>query len=164
MLAARDPIESQRGVLATRELAANAALERAVRVASEDETAMGARGIGIPARRTQGDPCVIHVLPLKRGEMRNGLSQRATAALFIAPAAAAAQMPSDALALLYDLTPAEKRICELIAEGRPQAEIATMLGIARGTVKTHVLRIFNKTGCRRQADLMKLVNGLRLPV
>src|SRR5690349_12024246 len=109
--------------------------------------AMGARGIVIPARRAQGEPCVIHVLPLQRGEMLRGLSQRATAALFITPATESARMPTDALALLYDLTPAEKRICELIAEGHPQSEIATMLGIARGTVKTHVLRIFDKTGC-----------------
>ncbi len=164
MLAARDPIESQHGMLAIRELAANDALERAIRLASEDETAMGSRGIGIPARLRTGDACVIHVLPVKRGEMRRGLSQRATAVLFVAPAATPAQMPSDALALLYDLTPAEKRICELIADGQPQSAIATTLGIARSTVKTHVLRIFEKTGCKRQADLMKLVGGLRLPV
>ena len=164
MLATHDPIELQRGVLATRERAANAALQRAVRLASDDAVAMGARGIGIPARRVMGDPCVIHVLPLKHGEVRRGLSQRATAALFIAPAAVPTQMPSDALALLYDLTPAEKRICELIAGGHRQNEIATTLGIARSTVKFHVLSIFEKTGCRRQVDLLKLANSLRSPV
>jgi DNA-binding CsgD family transcriptional regulator len=164
LLAARDPIESQRGFLATRQLAANGALERAVRLASDDETAMGARGIGIPARRANGESCVIHVLPLRRGEMRRGLSQRATAALFVVPATAPAQVPADALALLYDLTPAEKRICELIADGETQSAIALTLGIARGTVKTRVLRIFDKTGCKRQLDLVKLVNSLRLPV
>ncbi len=164
MLASHDPVELQRGVLATREHAANAALQRAVRLASEDEAAMGSRGIGIPARRAKGDPCVIHVLPLKRGEMRRGLSQRASAVLFIAPAAVPTQMPSDALALLYDLTPAEKRICELVAEGHPQSEIATTLGIARSTVKFHVLSIFEKTGCKRQVDLLKLANSLRSPV
>jgi DNA-binding CsgD family transcriptional regulator len=73
-------------------------------------------------------------------------------------------VPADALALLYDLTPAEKRICELIADGETQSAIASTLGIARGTVKTHVLRIFNKTGCKRQVDLVKLINGLRPPV
>jgi DNA-binding CsgD family transcriptional regulator len=164
MLAAHDPIGAQRGVLTTREHAANAALQRAVRLASDDEVAIGARGIGIPARRVKGDPCVIHVLPLKRGEMHHGLSQRATAALFIAPATVPTQMPSEALALLYDLTPAEKRICELIAEGHPQSEIATTLGIARSTVKFHVLSIFEKTGCKRQVDLLKLADSLRSPV
>src|SRR5262249_51157607 len=58
MLAACDPIELRRGVLATRELAANDALQRAVRLAADDEAALGARGIGIPARRAKGDPCV----------------------------------------------------------------------------------------------------------
>ena len=164
MLAARDPIESQKGVLTTREIAAHEALERAARLASEDAAAMGARGIGIPVRRAKGHPCVIHVLPLKRGEMRRGLPQRATAALFIAPATTPVQVPSDALALLYDLTPAEKRICELIVEGHPQSAIAATLGIARSTVKTHLLHVFEKTGCKRQVDLVKLAGDLRLPV
>src|SRR5262249_5544830 len=89
MLAGTDPVESRNGVLVLHEKDCNAALERAVHQASVDEVTMGPRGIGIPARRTAGEPCVIHVLPLKRGEMRRGIRQRATAALFIAPAAAA---------------------------------------------------------------------------
>jgi DNA-binding CsgD family transcriptional regulator len=34
------------------------------------------------------------------------------------------------------------------------------LGIGRGTVKTHLLRIFAKTGTRRQAELVKLAASL----
>jgi DNA-binding CsgD family transcriptional regulator len=107
---------------------------------------------------------VIHVLPLKRGEMRRGLAQRAAAALFIAPATAQPRMPSDALAVLYDLTPAETRVFELITDGQTQTVIATTLGIARSTVKTHLLHVFEKTGCKRQVDLVKLVSGLQSPV
>jgi DNA-binding CsgD family transcriptional regulator len=73
-------------------------------------------------------------------------------------------MPADALALLYDLTPAESLIFELIANGQTPSEIAAMLGIAASTVKTHLLRVFDKTGCRRQADLVKLAASMSLPV
>jgi DNA-binding CsgD family transcriptional regulator len=73
-------------------------------------------------------------------------------------------VPSDALALLYDLTPAETRIFDLIVGGMTQTTIAAMLGIARSTVKTHLLRLFAKTGCRRQVDLTNLAARLSLPV
>ncbi len=164
MLAASDPIESRNGVLVLRERACNAALERAVQQAGLDESAMGPRGIGIPARRAEGQPCVIHVLPLTRGEMRNGLSQRATAALFIAPATVPPNMPSDALAVLFDLTPAETRIFELLVDGQTQSAIADRLGIARSTVKSHLLHLFEKCGCKRQVDLVRLAAGLTSPL
>jgi DNA-binding CsgD family transcriptional regulator len=104
------------------------------------------------------------VLPLRRGEIRPGLVQRAAAALFIAPTASAPRLPTDALVLLYDLTPAEARIFELICDGRTQADIAALLGIAPSTVKTHLLRVFEKIGCRRQVDLVKLAASFSLPL
>jgi len=164
MLAASDAVESRNGILVLRDQSSQEALERAVHQAMLDEAAMGSRGIGIPARRATGEPCVIHVLPLKRGEMRRGLAQRATAALFIAPASVSSRVPSDALAMLYDLTPAEARIFEMITEGQTQGAIAATLGIARSTVKSHLLHVFAKTGCKRQLDLANLVSSLRSPV
>jgi DNA-binding CsgD family transcriptional regulator len=164
MLAARDPIESRNGSLALRERACHAALERAVHWATLDEMDMGPRGIGIPARRAQGEPCVIHVLPLQRSEMRRGLAPRAVAALFIAPALLPPRMPSDALAVLYDLTPSETRIFELITDGQPIDTVADTLGVARTTVRSHLQHLFEKTGCKRQAELVKLASRLQSPV
>lgn len=163
MLSARDPVESQRGVLAMPSRPAHEALARAVQQASFDEASMGQGGIGIPARRSQGTPCVLHVLPLKRGEIRRGLARRATAAVFLTRANAPPAMPRDALALLYDLTPAEARVFELIADGRTQGDVGEILGIARSTVKTHLLRVFDKTGCTRQVDLVRLAARLSMP-
>jgi PAS domain-containing protein len=108
-----DPIQSVQGIVALPAKAANDALLSAVERAARDELALGQRGIGIPARRKTGEACVVHVLPLRRGELRRGVVQRAAAAVFIAPASMPSQLPTDALALLYDLTPAESRILEL---------------------------------------------------
>lgn len=42
--------------------------------------------------------------------------------------------------------------------------LAAHLGITLATVKTHLVRVFDKTGVNRQADLVRLVGSLRLPV
>jgi FixJ family two-component response regulator len=41
---------------------------------------------------------------------------------------------------------------------------AEVLGIAQTTVRTHLSRIYEKTGINRQADLVKLVAGFSSPL
>ena len=153
MLSDNDPISSRQGRLALSHKVGNGALEAAIFQAIRDEASLGQKDIGIPTRRADGSPCVLHVLPLRRGEIRPCLVQRAAVAVFVAPTASPPRPPIDALALLYDLTPAESRIFELICNGETQVEIATKIGIAPSTVKTHLLRVFEKTGRSRQAEL-----------
>jgi DNA-binding CsgD family transcriptional regulator len=43
-------------------------------------------------------------------------------------------------------------------------ETSAALGIAESTVKTHLHRVFDKTGARRQADLVKLAAGFSNPL
>ena len=43
-------------------------------------------------------------------------------------------------------------------------ETAEALGIGEATVKTHLHRLFGKTGTSRQADLVKLVAGFSSPL
>jgi DNA-binding CsgD family transcriptional regulator len=163
MLAERDPIRSDNGTLTLPVTASHDALARAVRDAARDEIALGAKGIGIPIPRLEGRPFVVHVLPLRQGEMGRGLGPRASAALFIAAAGVSPRMPGDALALLYDLTPAETRVYELIVAGNTLAVVAETLGIAPSTVKTHLLHLFDKTGCKRQVDLVRLAAQMSRP-
>jgi DNA-binding CsgD family transcriptional regulator len=164
MLGAEDPILSRRGKLALRHQVTNGALEAALLQAVQDEAKLGQKGIAIPARREDGAALVLHVLPLRKGDIRSGLMQSAAAAIFVAHATAPPTLPTDALRLLYDLTPAETRVFELICKSRKQAEVASSLGIAPGTVKTHLDRIFDKTGCRRQAALVKLAASFTSPL
>jgi DNA-binding CsgD family transcriptional regulator len=98
------------------------------------------------------------------GDLRPGLSQSAVAALFVTPTLEQPQLPADALALLYDLTPAETRVLLAVARGESQAQVAASLGVLPSTVKTHLVHIFEKTGCSRQADLMRLVNSFSAPI
>jgi len=164
MLAASDPILERHGRIAVQSVTTSTSLHAAIAQAAKDEAALGQKGIGIPIPRPDGDPLVVHVLPLRRGATRTGLIQRAAAALFVASASGPLQLPHDALVQLYDLTPAEVRIFELICDGYTRDAIASQLGVSVATVKTHLLHVFEKTGCRRQVDLVRLSKSLTFPV
>ncbi len=58
------------------------------------------------------------------------------------------------------LTPREQEVAELVAKGMKNREIAESLGIATGTVKIHLMHIFEKTGIRDRFELA--LHGLRL--
>jgi DNA-binding NarL/FixJ family response regulator len=53
------------------------------------------------------------------------------------------------------LTPRETEVLRLIADGRSNREIARALFVSEATVKTHVNRIFAKTGSRDRAQAIR---------
>jgi DNA-binding CsgD family transcriptional regulator/PAS domain-containing protein len=55
----------------------------------------------------------------------------------------------------FHLTDREKEVAALVAGGFKRAQIAGKLGISEATVKTHLQHLFEKTGTRRQIDLIK---------
>ena len=65
-----------------------------------------------------------------------------------------------------------KPVADVVAERLPRTLLlalvchlfASVLGIAEPTVKTHLKRLFEKTGTHRQADLVKLVAGFSNPL
>ncbi|MEW1953323.1 response regulator transcription factor [Terrabacter sp. NPDC080008] len=57
-------------------------------------------------------------------------------------------------AILQGLTPRERDIVGLIAQGLSNGEIAERLFVSTATVKTHVNHIFAKTGVRHRAQLV----------
>ena len=63
----------------------------------------------------------------------------------------------DFLKRYYDLTPAEARLAKLIAEGERLDGTAERLGISVHTARTHLKRVFEKTGVERQAELVQLM-------
>jgi DNA-binding NarL/FixJ family response regulator len=54
------------------------------------------------------------------------------------------------------LSPRERELVTLVAQGRTNAEIADQLYISVRTVASHLDRIRDKTGYRRRADLTRL--------
>jgi DNA-binding CsgD family transcriptional regulator len=54
------------------------------------------------------------------------------------------------------LSARERELVVLVAQGRTDAQIASQLFISIRTVRSHLDRIRDKTGCRRRADLTRL--------
>jgi DNA-binding CsgD family transcriptional regulator len=65
----------------------------------------------------------------------------------------------NAVRFRYELTPAEIKVASLLASGMAVSRIADELSITRETVRTHLRRIFLKTGCHRQGDLIRVLLG-----
>jgi DNA-binding NarL/FixJ family response regulator len=81
-----------------------------------------------------------------------GVQQRLLSAAARAPEVPA---PSPSAAGDDELTPREAEVLRLIAAGQSNREIARTLFVSEATVKTHVNRIFAKTGSRDRAQAIR---------
>lgn len=66
-------------------------------------------------------------------------------------------LSTDLLHKLFDLSGAEARVAVQLARGRSPREVAEALHISTNTVRTHLARIFAKTGVQRQSELTALL-------
>ena len=122
------------------------------------DAAVGKGGIAVPLAARDGARYVAHLLPLTSGARRKaGVSYAATAALFIRRAGLDLPSPPEAVTREFSLTSAELRVLFAIVQIGGVPEVAPVLGLAEQTVKSHLHHIYEKTGTRRQADLVKLV-------
>lgn len=53
-----------------------------------------------------------------------------------------------------EITPKEREVLTLIAQGQSNADMADSLYVSRATIKTHVNHLLAKTGCRDRAQLV----------
>ncbi len=60
------------------------------------------------------------------------------------------------LSAAHGLTAAEAAVLRHMAEGLSPHQVADRLHITYATVRTHLLALYQKTGCRRQAELVRL--------
>jgi DNA-binding CsgD family transcriptional regulator len=105
-----------------------------------------------------------HVLPLNAGERRRARQVfPAIAALFVRRAALKDPSLPQSIAQIYGLTRSELRVLEAVVEIGGVADVAQALGLAASTVKTHLHHVFEKTGTRRQSDLVRLLAGFANP-
>jgi predicted ATPase/DNA-binding CsgD family transcriptional regulator len=74
------------------------------------------------------------------------------AAMLTVPESQAASAPRG----LTQLSDRERELVTLVAQGRTDAQIAAQLYISVSTVRSHLDRIRDKSGCRRRADLTRL--------
>ena len=160
MVAEARVLSAPGGRLTAGDRVAEQALLDSLTTAESGDVALGWRGVAIPLRSRDDERYVAHVLPLTAGARRKaGVSYGAVAAVFVRMAAFDIPYPPVVIAQEFRLTPAELRVLFSIVDSDGVSEVAEILGIAQATVRTHLHRVFEKTGTSRQADLVKLVAG-----
>ena len=160
IVGAGDVLRSVNGQLVARDVQANQTLRKAF---AGHGMAADAACIALPMTGHDGERYVAHVLPLTaaaRGATAS--AYRSVAALFVRKVAMEIA-GIDIIARSFDLTPAELRVMLSVVDVGGVPETATALGIAESTVKTHLRRVFAKTGSSRQADLVKIAAGYSNP-
>jgi DNA-binding CsgD family transcriptional regulator len=163
MLAERAVVRQDQDVLAPVTDSADSMLRRTCEAIASGAP-LGLEGIGVAIHGRDGDPYIAHVLPLTTGVRRKaGRFHRAVAAVFVRSAKLERPAALDAMAQLYGLTPAEIKALVGVVElgGIPAA--ARAYEVSPETIKTHMKRVYDKTGSSRQTDLVKLMAGIVSP-
>jgi DNA-binding CsgD family transcriptional regulator len=105
--------------------------------------------------RSAGQNCyVVHVLPYIAAPTS---SHEPRALVFIVDPQGRRVCSAELLRRVYGLTIAEADVALRIADGRGIKPIADELSLSTATVKTHLQRVFLKTGTHRQAELVRLL-------
>jgi DNA-binding CsgD family transcriptional regulator len=165
MLAQGSLLRAVGGKLAPNDASAEQGLNEVCAMADGGDAAVGVNGIAIPLMAGDGERYLAHVLPLTSGARRRaGATYAAAAAVFVHKAALESPSPLEVIGKLYKLTPTELRVLLAVVEVGGVPEVAEALGIAESTVRTHLLRLFAKTGAKRQADLVKLMASYTNPL
>ena len=92
----------------------------------------------------------------RAAEQRGAAMSLATAAEYALLLTAPGPPPAQARRAAARLSARERELVTLVAQGRTDVQIAAQLYISIRTVRTHLDRIRDKTGCRRRADLTRL--------
>ena len=147
------------GVAATRRIAAEHPDTRVVVLTTyaDDESIIGALQAGAlgyltkDATRAEIGRAVV-AAAAGQAVLDPGVQQRLLSAAARAPALPESADPS---ASEDELTPREADVLRLIAAGQSNREIARTLFVSEATVKTHVNRIFAKTGSRDRSQALR---------
>ena len=143
-----------------RDAKADQAFKRAIAGRDEKPSCESVRSF--PLRDLNGNAAfVAHVLPI-RGDAQDIFSL-CTNVLVLAPIALPTAPPVELIQSLFDLTPAEARVARSLVIGGTIEGIAQVGKVSRNTVRTHVRGVLEKTGCRRQAEVVALLGGIALP-
>jgi len=165
ILDAGDILHNVGGRLVACDAKVNQTLRGVFAAVEQGDAALGTKGIAVPLIGRDGERYIAHALPLTSGARRRaGVIYTAVAALFVRKAALAMSSRSEVIGKIFKLTPTELRVLLAIVEVGGVPEVAAALGVADTTVRTHVGRLFEKTGVTRQADLVKLVAGYATPM
>lgn len=162
MLRAASPIRSAAGILQANDQSTTSELLHAIGLAALGDAPVGASGLAVKLARIDAPPAIASVLPIGASRTRPQLEPRVKAAVFIG-ALDDGRSRAATMAAAFALTPMETQVLSVLLAGCSLTEGAARLGIARSTAKTHMEKLFAKTGVSRQGDLIRLALSLSVP-
>lgn len=110
-----------------------------------------------------GMPILVRVLPVT-AEPSLRERERALAAIFLPPRHGTVDEIADQIRIGLGLTPSEARVAALVAAGRNPRDIAKLLNLSINTIRSHLSRIYSKTGSRDLTAVCSFVNRLVPPL
>jgi len=82
---------------------------------------------------------------------------REAVALYVTDPRKPVETSEEVLQRLFGLTAREAAVLRILVEGGGPQDASVRLGISRETVRSHIKRIMDTTGARRQAELVRMV-------
>jgi DNA-binding CsgD family transcriptional regulator len=164
LLAKNDGLTCREGSLAARE--ETNALQAAVAAACRPDPRHPIATTLIVNRGHGRRPLVLQIIPLsgKDSSAMFAALLPANAAIFIVDPETSQGGALDLFCGIYKLTAAERQVLERLSAASSPSEIARSLGIGVATVRTHLHRLFDKTGTRRPPELLVLLNNFTPPI
>jgi DNA-binding CsgD family transcriptional regulator len=158
ILAAADGLSLRAGHLHAADPASDRRLASLVtRTLGDRDAALVDAGGWLAVPRPSGhSPYLLMIHPL-RSRTSWLPAQHAAALCFITDPDAELRLRGTVLEELYGLTPTEGRVAVAVAEGRGLTHAARVLGVRASTARSHLQRVFDKTGVRSQAAVALLV-------
>jgi len=140
-------------------------LTEAIAKAAVDEAERLSGGITVALPTAGNKGLVATVIPIESRGL-NDLCDTAAAmvAIFVQDPTAVPPLAGDAFATLYGLTNSELRVLLAMTPGLSVKAVARILEISDKTAKTHLKRIYAKTGTSKQTELMHLLMASTPPV
>jgi DNA-binding CsgD family transcriptional regulator/PAS domain-containing protein len=140
-------------------------LRTALAAAAESDGALGGQPATISLTPAGDARWMAHVVPLTTGARRDaGRQVGAETAVFVYRAELLHPTLIETATRHFDLTAGEARVLFALMEAGGIPQVAAALGISEDTVKTHLRRLYVKTGTKRQADLVKSVAAFANPM
>ncbi len=133
-------------------------IRETVQTASGDDHHAGtAMSLSRPSMRRPLSVLVVSLKTSDRVKTARIKERHPVAAIFVNDPERPHQMVLEQLTHFYGLTAAEAKLAQGIAAGKSLHNLAKDLGITTGTARSHLSRIYLKTGTHRQVELVQMV-------
>ena len=147
-LAEDDDLVIRNGKLRVRDHRADQILQQAIRRAAQVDSSYFSTQAALPIVLDAGAdlPARVWWVVADDGEISFSFGNRAVS-----------EDRLEMAAHIFELSPTQKKLAGLLAEGLPLPDIAERMGVTHNTARTHLRRIYEKTGVQTQTALIRVL-------